>query len=116
MNGRAFAGLNELKFVLLLGNDCIDKDFHHQEIATVAQAVEAKCAFIETPAVVRSCGKVKFASGMVIGGSKIRRGQWPFLVALHHLEDKTFFCGGSLISTRHVLTGENYTSNNSKLK
>lgn len=48
---------------------------------------------------------MSFASGLVLGGKRTDRGQWPFLVALRHIIHKRFFCGGSLISSKHVLTG-----------
>lgn len=51
------------------------------------------------------CGEVFYVQGLVIGGTTTIRGQWPFLVALHHLEANAFFCGGNLITSRHVLTG-----------
>jgi secreted trypsin-like serine protease len=33
------------------------------------------------------------------------RGQWPWYVPLFH-QNKGFFCGATLISDRHLLTGE----------
>lgn len=61
------------------------------------------------------CGEVSYAQGSVIGGTKTTRGQWPFLVALYHLEHEIFFCGGNLFTSKHVLTGglpfiDNYVS------
>lgn len=54
---------------------------------------------------VDDCGKVSFSSGFVIGGTKSKRGQWPFLVAVFNLETNKFFCGGNLITSKNVLTG-----------
>lgn len=48
---------------------------------------------------------MSYASGLVIGGNRTDRGQWPFLVALRHIIENKFFCGGSLISSKHVITG-----------
>lgn len=54
------------------------------------------------------CGTItaKLESRMS-GGEKTDRGQWPFLAALFTVkeEENDFYCGGSLISPRHVLTG-----------
>lgn len=52
------------------------------------------------------CGKTEFSTAYIIGRNTTERGQWPFLVALHSLEQNKFICGGSLITSRHVLTGE----------
>lgn len=30
---------------------------------------------------------------------------WPFLAALYRTDQSKFFCGGTLISSRHILTG-----------
>jgi hypothetical protein len=116
--------LNFLSDVQLNDNICINEEFEGQvKIATMVKVVDSKCAFDETPVtdtnsslsihrlssmdhLNQDCGKVEFTSGLIVNGTQTSRGQWPFLVALHHLENEIFFCGGSLISTRHVLTGE----------
>lgn len=41
----------------------------------------------------------------IMFGSDTFRGEFPFLVALNYTKDSTFFCGGTLISKKHVLTG-----------
>lgn len=53
----------------------------------------------------QQCGNVSFTIGLVVGGAEVVRGSWPFIVAMHLLETEKFFCGGTLISTQHVLTG-----------
>lgn len=57
------------------------------------------------------CGIVTLIQGQSIGGTETKRGQWPFLVALHNIEKQKFFCGGNLISAKHVLTGNLSTIN-----
>lgn len=52
------------------------------------------------------CGRPSLRSGLVIGGQDTKRGHWPFLAALYNLRDRKFFCGGSLITQQHVLTGK----------
>lgn len=64
----------------------------------------------------QNCGKTSFLSGLVVGGTQTYRGQWPFLVALHHLETDKFFCGGSLISAQHVLTAAHCIRYKSQVK
>ena len=43
---------------------------------------------------------------MVGGDSVVDRTKWPWLVAFTHNEGNNYFCGGSLISKRHVLSGK----------
>lgn len=54
-----------------------------------------------------SCGQRRVLSGTIFGGSSTSRGQWPWLVAFVYRFSEKFFCGGSLISTKHVLSGKN---------
>lgn len=51
------------------------------------------------------CGTASVHGGLGIHGSSTRRGQFPFLCALYSLEENQVFCGGTLITTKHVLTG-----------
>lgn len=51
-----------------------------------------------------SCGSNVKGTGLIIGGSFSEKNQWPWLVALVNKSDENFFCGGTLISKRHVLT------------
>lgn len=54
------------------------------------------------------CGATSGISGLIVGGEKLGRGKFPWLVALMYVKEKEamFSCGASLISTRHILTGE----------
>lgn len=44
----------------------------------------------------------------IIRGKETVQGQYPFLAALFELVEsqRRFFCGGTLISSNHVLTGK----------
>lgn len=43
--------------------------------------------------------------GRIVGGDPVPDGKFPFVAALRIKEgDKTFFCGGSLINSSHILT------------
>lgn len=113
-NGRAFKRLHRLNKVLLNKNTCINEDFFGKtEIELIQEVITEKCGFEETLSEDElsdnlfnvQCGNVSYSTGFVIGGVEVDRGQWPFLVALYHIEQQQFFCGGSLITTQHVLTG-----------
>lgn len=57
-------------------------------------------------AIAQECGNIKYSSELIFGGKYAKRGQWPWLCTLHDSDSDEFFCGSTLISTRHVLTGE----------
>lgn len=50
--------------------------------------------------------------GQIAGGTPSSRGKWPWLVALIYRKYDQFFCGGSLISAKHVLSGKVATREN----
>lgn len=54
------------------------------------------------------CGIKNYTRSLIVKGSITQRGEWPFLTALHEVEREkfSFFCGGSLITEQHVLTGK----------
>ena len=53
------------------------------------------------------CGERFGTRGAVVGGDKVtNRLDWPWLVAFIHHKKNKYFCGGSLISDRHVLGGK----------
>jgi secreted trypsin-like serine protease len=54
----------------------------------------------------QECGNVKYTSELIYGGEYAKRGQWPWLCAVHDTVSDEFFCGSTLISKKHVLTGE----------
>lgn len=60
-------------------------------------------ATIVTP---QECGTVKFSSGLIYGGNYTKKDQYPWLCSLHDTESDEFFCGATLVSARHILTGE----------
>lgn len=117
LNGKAFEASPKLSSVLLHNNECIAQSFHSKEtIETVAKVVTELCGFFEEIKPSKfECGKVTYTGGYVIGGSQIKRGQWPFLVGLYHLEEKMFRCAGNLITNEFVLTGKTILSFKFKL-
>lgn len=53
-----------------------------------------------------ACGRPRRDSGLIVGGSNIRHGQFPWIVAFNQTRiDFSYFCGGTLVSLRHVITG-----------
>lgn len=52
------------------------------------------------------CGSVDVLDPRISGGSETQRGEWPFIAALYYVEELKFFCGGTLITKQHVLTGK----------
>ena len=55
---------------------------------------------------VLQCGQRVVVSGLIVGGNETKPGEWPWLVALTLNPSHSFFCGGTLISEKHVLSGE----------
>lgn len=120
MNGKAFLNLKSLKYVWLLKNDCITiNSFGQSKLKELANAITKNCKFAEIlpdelVGVERffnfECGKSFYISSRIVAGTETEHGEWPFLVALKHIRKKRFFCSGSLITSQHVLTGENIFS------
>lgn len=67
-------------------------------------AIVIECAIVAV--VAQECGLVKYSSGLIFGGTYAKRGQWPWLCTLHDSSSEEFFCGSTLVSARHVVTGE----------
>lgn len=64
----------------------------------------------------RECGLLhdKFASTpLVVGGTSIERGSWPWLVAIYTIKSSgpLFRCAGTLVSQRYVLTSASCLQN-----
>lgn len=56
-------------------------------------------------AMTDECGTVNIPRGLKIEANQTRKGVWPFATALYEVKGSRLLCGGSLISTKHVLTG-----------
>lgn len=50
------------------------------------------------------CGRKSVTGGLILGGTYSARGQWPWLAALVYSHDQKYFCGSTLISTKHTIT------------
>jgi secreted trypsin-like serine protease len=52
---------------------------------------------------------------LIYGGKEVKRGEWPWIVAFAYKPRNTFFCGGNLISNKHILSGKKKIDKNSKM-
>lgn len=52
------------------------------------------------------CGSAAEFRGFIVGGRVTEPQKWPWLAALYYVPDNKFFCAGTLISDRHVVTGK----------
>lgn len=86
----------------LCKSGCINQVFHNFNMKSV-KTIEEKCGY---PQLNSACGKQPVLHGAVKNGAASKQGQWPFLVALKYTQNMVFFCGGNLITSRHVITGE----------
>lgn len=90
---------------------CIDDQLKDgQAVKDFTREIIQKCAFTETgerefeKVFDIECGVGFGGSGYVVGGNETKRGQWPFMAALLLESTNQFFCGGSIITTTHVLS------------
>lgn len=83
MNGRLFERLPDLERVYLGSNECINEEFiGDNRIQNLPRTVTEKCSFTETGISKFSkvfdieCGIVTGGTGLIIGGTRTKRGQW----------------------------------------
>ncbi|CRK96186.1 CLUMA_CG009615, isoform A [Clunio marinus] len=50
------------------------------------------------------CGQQKILVNRIFGGDSTQPGEYPWLVAFYERRSNTFFCAGSLISQKHILS------------
>ncbi|XP_055387387.1 venom protease [Condylostylus longicornis] len=61
------------------------------------------------------CGMNTLPQTRIVGGNEVKKGSYPWIAALGYIISKNdpaeFLCGGSLITTRHVLTAAHCVNN-----
>lgn len=82
--------------------------FFIQSIFEISYAKINQTSLRFTRSVNQQCGVPTQSTSLVIGGNNFQRGTWPWMVALMQKETTPpkLFCGGVLVSTTKVLTGE----------
>lgn len=53
---------------------------------------------------LRGCGVNAKIRSRVLGGTVAEPKEWPWMAALLHAQDRKHFCGGVIITNRHILT------------
>lgn len=60
------------------------------------------------------CGTVNIVRPRILGGNQALRGEWPFVASIQN--QSKYICGGTIISNKHILTGNDEFSSCSFLK
>lgn len=85
-----------------------------QNVKTLLTKITALCGTDESNPLNLKCGIASYICSRIMGGCETVRGKWPFMVAL--IWDGNFFCGGNLISLKHVLTAAHCVHNKNQNK
>jgi secreted trypsin-like serine protease len=64
------------------------------------------CIYADGQGESENCGRKDSVSERIFGGEEVQSNEWPWLVAFVNWTENKFFCGGSLVSSKHVISGE----------
>lgn len=62
-------------------------------------------SFVNCGSINDICGRRSGVVGTIFGGNSVKKHSWPWIAAFYDRTVDTFFCAGSLFSTKHVLSG-----------
>lgn len=123
MNSRVFEILPVLNTVSLRGNKCINKSYEGSaDMLILPKEVTEGCVFTETDGLKFKkllgidCGNIFLRDDLIYGGNRTKHGRWPFLAGILKKEKTEFFCGGSLITSQHVLTAAHCVESKKKAR
>lgn len=60
---------------------------------------------VNSEVIANECGTINIPDAQLIDGNQTQKEFWPFAVAIYEIKENKLFCGGTLISKSHVLTG-----------
>lgn len=61
--------------------------------------------FCEVSSSFSICGNRAVGAELIVGGQNSTVNAWPWAAALFSKTENSFFCPGTLISEKHVITG-----------
>lgn len=65
---------------------------------------DVKIREFDYPNVLGDFGEDDEDSGRIVGGTPAKMGEFPFMASLQNTVDNRHFCGGALLTDRHVIT------------
>jgi hypothetical protein len=66
--------------------------------------------YLSSSTLTEECGRKSTVTPVLFGGRKSMQNQWPWLGRLFYADTKRFFCSSTLISEKHLLSGESHIS------
>jgi len=72
-------------------------------VALICVLIDETCGYVPQLR-NHSCGTNKKSGGLIINGKPAEKHQFPWLITLYHHKADKHFCGGNLISKKHILT------------
>jgi secreted trypsin-like serine protease len=78
---------------------------HYQELHSVRKRVSVTVPLVLTNNVIPlECGDLLRFDKKIVGGYPADKDKWPWMAAIVYSDTNRQFCGGVLITDRHVLT------------